>query len=94
MEHATEAPIVISWTRAIDGALIVGPTIGEVGAADTALMETGEAFRRWFDADANPVRIADAATDPRFGAGFPGLGVAGIKPGQGCKKTGNIRLLT
>jgi signal transduction histidine kinase len=71
MEHATEAPIVISWTRAIDGALIVGPTIGEVGAADTALMETGEAFRRWFDADANPVRIADAATDPRFGAGFP-----------------------
>ncbi len=71
LESATEAPILISWMRAVDGALVVGPTLGEIGASDGSLQETGEAFRKWFDADANPVRIADAASDPRFAAGFP-----------------------
>jgi len=71
LESATEAPIVLSWIRAMDGALVAGPNVGEVGAGDSSLQETGEAFRRWFDADANPVRIADAASDPRFAAGFP-----------------------
>jgi signal transduction histidine kinase len=71
VEAATEAPIVVSWLRAVDGTLAVGPALGELGAADTSLVETGKAFCQWFDADERPVRVGDTASDPRFAAGFP-----------------------
>lgn len=71
LETTTEAPMVISWVRALDGALAVGPSIGETGADDSSLLETGATFCRWFDADPRPVRAPEAAADPRFASGFP-----------------------
>jgi signal transduction histidine kinase/GAF domain-containing protein len=71
VEAATSAPIVVTWTRALDGALGPGPSVGESGAAEEALRETGETLRQWFDADARPVRVEDVAGDPRFATGLP-----------------------
>jgi signal transduction histidine kinase len=71
LEAATGAPLVLSWTRAVDGALVPGPTLGEGAAADAPLAETGETLRRWFDADSRPVRVEDVSDDPRFASGLP-----------------------
>jgi len=71
VEATTGAPFVVTWTRGVDGALGPGPFVGETGAADEALQETGETLRRWFDADARPVRVEDVADDPRFTGGLP-----------------------
>ncbi|MEK7348104.1 MAG: ATP-binding protein [Candidatus Eisenbacteria bacterium] len=68
---ATGAPVVLSWVRAVDGSLVTGPTLGDAAAADAPLGETGETLRRWFDADARPVRVADVSDDPRFASGLP-----------------------
>jgi signal transduction histidine kinase len=71
LEIATGAPLVLTWVRSVDGTLVAGPALGDPGAADAALEETGETLRRWFDADARPVRIADVTDDPRFATGLP-----------------------
>lgn len=71
LEAATGAPLVLSWIRAVDGALVNGPARGDASAADVPLGETGETLRRWFDADPKPVRVADVSGDPRFASGLP-----------------------
>ena len=71
LETATGAPLVLTWIRAIDGTLVIGPALGDPGATDAALEETGETLRRWFDADARSVLIADVTDDPRFATGLP-----------------------
>ena len=71
LEAATGAPILVSWIRSVDGALVAGPALGDAAAADVPLSETGETLRRWFDADARPVRVADVSDDPRFASGLP-----------------------
>jgi signal transduction histidine kinase len=71
LEAATGAPLVVSWVRAVDGALVPGPFLGDAAAADSPLAETGETLRRWFDADARPIRIADVSADDRFASGLP-----------------------
>ncbi|HET9951033.1 MAG TPA: ATP-binding protein [Candidatus Eisenbacteria bacterium] len=71
VEAVTAAPIVLAWVRALDGSLGPGPSLGEAGAADETIRATGETLRRWFDADARPVRVADVNDDPRFSGGLP-----------------------